>query len=377
MSNVEIQPESIEELREVIRLEPRVIPCGNRTKSPLSLIEDCSTVSVRKLSGLIEYEPSEFTFTAWAGSSISEIQSELFSKGQYLPFDPMLCEAGATLGGTIASGLSGPGRFRFGGVRDFLIGINWMEGSGQLIQGGGKVVKNAAGFDFPKFMVGSLGRFGVLVDVTFKVFPKPTATLTRVIQCSSHEDAAQNISDIAAGRWEADAIDYRPDLQQIALRLAGPKEVLAALDQEIQQRWPEGGLLADADAAAYWRQVTEFKWSQIESPMMVKVPINLTTFLKLQADLDANNSIQTHLSVGGNLAWLAVEDPQSIEWVSDLLDTHGLPAILVRVPDFQNPMVDASDANLLADPKLGCWQSNEMLNAVKHAMDPLDKFPGV
>ena len=73
----------------------------------------------------------------------------------------------------MASGLSGPGRFRFGGLRDFLIGVQFVDGTGKLVRSGGKVVKNAAGFDLPKFMVGSLGRFGILTELSFKVFPAP------------------------------------------------------------------------------------------------------------------------------------------------------------------------------------------------------------
>ena len=103
---------------------------------------------------MIEYEPSEFTFTAWAGTKLSEIESELRARGQYLPFDPVL------------SGVGDVGRdYRVGIIRAWTvpvwrladgIGIHWMDGKGRLIQGGGKVVKNAAGFDFPVTMVGSL-----------------------------------------------------------------------------------------------------------------------------------------------------------------------------------------------------------------------------
>ena len=90
----------------------------------------------------------------------------------------MWVDAGATLGGTVAAGVSGPGRFRFGGVRDFILGVRFVDGQGRLLRMGGKVVKNCAGFDLPKFFVGSLGRFGVLAEVTFKVFPAPASRLT-------------------------------------------------------------------------------------------------------------------------------------------------------------------------------------------------------
>src|SRR5947208_13328723 len=176
-----VAPSSVTELVEAVRSAPRVLAIGAGTKPRLSAV-DCAKISTRNLSGIIEYEPSEFTFTALAGTPISDITAALAERGQYLPFDPLLVRAGATLGGTVAAGLNGPGRFRFGGLRDFILGVKFIDGLGRLLRLGGKVVKNAAGFDVPKFMVGSLGRFGVLTEITFKVFPRPAATHTLRLQ---------------------------------------------------------------------------------------------------------------------------------------------------------------------------------------------------
>src|SRR5205823_1666501 len=83
----------------------------------------------------------------------------------HLPFDPPLGAAGATLGGVVAAGTSGPGAFGHGGVRDFVIGVRFVDGRGRLVAGGGKVVKNAAGFDLPKLLVGSIGRLGAIAEL--------------------------------------------------------------------------------------------------------------------------------------------------------------------------------------------------------------------
>src|SRR4029079_6930035 len=122
-------------------------------------------------------------------------------RGQYLPFDPKCVEAGATLGGTVASGLSGPGRFRFGGLRDFILGVRFVDGAGRLLRMGGKVVKNAAGFDLPKFFVGSLGRFGVLAEMTFKVFPRPQSARTFMLAAGSLDAAARVLIETANSRY--------------------------------------------------------------------------------------------------------------------------------------------------------------------------------
>src|SRR5262249_53592058 len=160
---------TLNELAEAVQSSPKLLAVGARTKPGLSEV-DWPRLSTARLKGIVEYNPSEFTFTALAGTPVKEIAAALAERRQYLPFDPMLVDAGATLGGTVGAGLNGPGRFRFGGIRDFILGIRFVDGRGQLLRMGGKVVKNAAGFDLPKFFVGSMGRFGVLGELTFKVF---------------------------------------------------------------------------------------------------------------------------------------------------------------------------------------------------------------
>ena len=106
-----------------------------------------------------------------------DLITALAARGQYLPFDPILSRRGDDRrhrGGRSER----PGRFRFGGVRDFILGVRFVDGRGRLLRMGWQGGKNAAGFDLPKFFVGSLGRFGVLTELTFKVFPAPSSTMT-------------------------------------------------------------------------------------------------------------------------------------------------------------------------------------------------------
>ena len=140
----------------------RVRVRGGGSKTALSAPRsDVPTIDLASLAGIVEYEPGEYTFTALAGTPLRDVEAQLAQHGQALPFDPPLVGGGATLGGTVAAGLSGSGRHRYGGVRDFVLGVRFVDGLGRLVRGGGKVVKNAAGFDLPKLMVGSLGRLGV------------------------------------------------------------------------------------------------------------------------------------------------------------------------------------------------------------------------
>src|SRR5882724_10484249 len=207
--NTILAPESFEELADAVRSTPRLIAVGAGTKPRLSNV-DAVKLSTARLRGISEYDPSEFTFTAAAGTPVREIAAALAERGQYLPFDPMFAEAGATLGGTVAAGVSGPARFRFGGLRDFILGVRFVDGEGRLLRLGGKVVKNAAGFDLPKFFVGSLGRFGALAEITFKVFPRAATTRTLRLEAKSAAAMTEIFSTAGSARWELDALDASP-----------------------------------------------------------------------------------------------------------------------------------------------------------------------
>jgi FAD/FMN-containing dehydrogenase len=135
-------------------------------------------IGLGALTGLTAYDPAECVVTALAGTPVRHLADTLAAYGQYLPWDPPIAGDGATVGGMIASGLSGPGRYRYGGVRDFVIGARVVDGRGRLIASGGQVVKNAAGFLLHHALVGSAGRLGVIAEVSLKVFPRAEATRT-------------------------------------------------------------------------------------------------------------------------------------------------------------------------------------------------------
>src|SRR5690606_25923261 len=101
--------------------------------------DGATLLDVGGLRGIVDYDPAELTFTARPGTPLAQIAAALAEHGQYLPFDPPLVEAGATLGGTVAAGVSGPGAYRYGGVRDFVLGVRFIDGTGQLRRAGGRV----------------------------------------------------------------------------------------------------------------------------------------------------------------------------------------------------------------------------------------------
>ncbi len=171
-------PRSIEEVREVLRLalEHRlsVIPCGLGSFLHLGFPPrryDLA-LSLRFMDRLLDYEAADMTVSAQSGLTLARLQEALAGHGQWLPLDPPLAER-VTLGGMISANLSGPLRLSQGLVRDFLIGLKVVLADGTVVKGGGKVVKNVAGYDLPKLYCGSLGTLGIIVEATFKVRPRP------------------------------------------------------------------------------------------------------------------------------------------------------------------------------------------------------------
>jgi glycolate oxidase FAD binding subunit len=356
-----ITPTTPAELVEAVRSRPRVLAIGARTKPRLSQVpDDVCLISTGALHGIVEYEPEEFTFTALAGTSLREINQALTEKGQYLPFDPMLVEAGATLGGTVAAGLSGPGRFRFGGVRDFILGVRFVDGQGRLLRMGGKVVKNCAGFDLPKFFVGSLGRYGVLAEVTFKVFPVPASRLTLRLTTSDAEAAAKVLTEAANSRWELDALDLLPDSKTVCLRLAGPAPALEALSCEVLARWP-GQVLSVAEADAAWTELREFRWAH-SGCVLVKVAITPAVVPALYAVARSLEGTRIHVSAGGNVAFVSLPSSVPAAALQERLRALSLPAVCL-----------SGNAPLWC----GTRTDSAISTAVKQALDPQNRFPGL
>jgi glycolate oxidase FAD binding subunit len=335
-----LAPPTSAEFAAAVRATPRVLAVGAGTKPRLAQ-SDATPLSTRALRGIVEYEPSEFTFTALAGTPVAEIAAVLAEKGQYLPFDPFLVESDATLGGTVASGLSGPGRFRYGGLRDFILGVQFVDGAGRLLRMGGKVVKNAAGFDLPKFFVGSLGRYGVLTEITFKVFPR--AATFRTVRVPT-DDLAATMMSMASTRWELDALDAYDGT--VFARIGGPEAALAPLTAEIAARFPGSTVLGAEEAEALWTSVREFTWAHADG-VLVKVAL---TPRQLPSLLAAVGEARVHVSAGGNVAY--VSQPAFVPCFA------GFPALTLR-----------------GDAPLFPGELPVQIAGVKAALDPDQRFP--
>ncbi len=159
---------------------------GGASKDFLAQSLEGEPLDTREYSGITSYEPSELVVTVRAGTPLAELEAALAEQGQCLAFEPphfsQPGQASATVGGMVAAGLSGPARASVGGVRDFVLGLNLINGRGELLTFGGQVMKNVAGYDVSRLMVGAWGTLGVIAEVSLKVLPVAPAEATLVFE---------------------------------------------------------------------------------------------------------------------------------------------------------------------------------------------------
>jgi glycolate oxidase FAD binding subunit len=151
---------------------------GNGTKRFYTGEAEGKKLDVTGHVGIVSYEPTELVITARAGTKLADVEAVLSEKGQMLGFEPPHFGDAATLGGTIACGFSGPRRPYAGSARDFVLGAKIINGKGEILKFGGEVMKNVAGYDISRLMVGARGTLGVLLEISLKVLPKPAKELT-------------------------------------------------------------------------------------------------------------------------------------------------------------------------------------------------------
>lgn len=189
-----------------------------------------SALEVGSYRGIVDYQPSELVLTARAGTPLQEVESVLSQQGQMLAFEPPHFGPTATLGGTIACGLSGPRRPFAGAARDFVLGVVCLSGKGEKLRFGGQVMKNVAGFDISRLMVGAMGTLGVLLEISLKVLPKPETEVT-IARRLSVTQALEAMNHLAGRPLPISAVSF--DGENMLLRLAGVPSAVAAAEKTI------------------------------------------------------------------------------------------------------------------------------------------------
>lgn len=285
-------------------------------------------LSLAKLNRVVDYPARDMTVTVEAGLTMKSLFELLAQEGQRLPLGVPLADK-ATVGGVVATNWNGPLRYGCGTVRDYVIGISAVDGRGQPFKGGGRVVKNVAGYDFCKLLTGSLGTLGVISQVTFKV--RPLAEQFTLMACAvpTTAQAEKLLAALVTSATTPAAIellsgpvwDSEPALKTLA-GAGGPETLYLVVGLEgtavevewmtgkLHEEWCELGIEAPitlGDAADFWKKLVEFPATG-NSPLVLKaslVPSGVTPFVEALRRLDPQASVQSHAGNGIVIARLS------------------------------------------------------------------------
>jgi glycolate oxidase FAD binding subunit len=283
--------------------------------------------------GIVAYEPTELYLTAKCGTPLAEIEATLAENGQMLAFEPphfsanltvdrqIPAKTGATLGGCLAAGLAGPRRMQAGAVRDFVLGVTLVDGRGQVLDFGGRVMKNVAGYDVSRLIAGSLGTLGVIAEATLKVLPKPVAETTLAFACAADE-AVRRLNDWGAQPLPLSAAFWHDG--RLLLRLSG-----AAAAVEAARRRLGGELTVDGEKT--WISVREQTHPAFAATPLWRVALPSTAPALAVDGLSA-------IEWGGALRWYAGDiDAAAIRAAATAAGGH---ATLYRAPESLRCRVD-------------------------------------
>ena len=297
---------------------------GGGTKDFYGQCLQGSLLDMRALAGVVAYEPSELVVTARSGTPLQALEDLLAQHGQCLPFEPPHFGSAATVGGMVAAGLSGPARAFSGPLRDYVLGLQMINGKAEVLHFGGQVMKNVAGYDVSRLMVGALGVLGVITEVSLKVLPRATAQATLVFACSQvqalrmlHGWAAEPLP-LNASCWQAD------DGGRLCLRLRGARAAVDAACAGLG-----GEQLADGVAADFWSCVREqtlpaFALDAAQCLWRLSVP-DTAPVLELPAPVTA-----PLLEWGGALRWVRAPITSSVALRAAVAAVGGTASVFRR-----------------------------------------------
>ncbi len=325
---------------------------GSGSKSFLAPEARGEVLDTRAHAGIVEYDPKELVIVVRCGTTIAEIEQTMVAANQLLAFEPPHFGEHATIGGMVASSLSGPRRPYAGAVRDFVLGCKVLDGKGDHLSFGGKVMKNVAGFDVSRLITGSMGTLGVITEASFKCLPLPKAQQTRVFQMDAQAAIA------AMNRWYAETNPVTATTWvngKLYVRLAGAEP---AVNSAVARLGGEA-LANDVDWWRDWREQTHAFFAG-DGPL-IRVCCKSTA---PWADL-ANSAERQAIDWGGAQRWLRTQ-PVALLAIREWARAEGGHATVFRGASSQAERVEALQPALV-----------EVSQKIKASFDPYNVFPSL
>lgn len=253
-----------------------------------------TSLDVTGLRGIVDYQPTELVVTVQAGTPLAELQETLAAENQMLGFEPPAFAPAATVGGTVACGLSGPRRPFAGALRDFVLGVRCLNGQGDDLSFGGQVMKNVAGYDVARLMAGARGSLGVLLEISFKVLPCPPADAT-LCQALASDTAVETMNRLAAQPLPLSAAAYVDN--RLYIRFSG---AASAVETAVKNC---ASMQTVADGDTFWMRLREQQldfFTKAETLWRLSLPATAAT---------PAISGDWLIDWGGALRWLRTDAP--------------------------------------------------------------------
>jgi glycolate oxidase FAD binding subunit len=291
---------------------------GGGTKDWYGQAFDGELLDTRANSGVISYEPTELVITARCGTPLVEIETLLAQHGQMLAFEPPRFGASSTIGGVVASALSGPRRASAGAVRDFVLGAVLMDGRGEQLRFGGQVMKNVAGYDVSRLLAGSLGTLGLILEVSLKVLPVPLLTASLRFELSEI-DALTRLNEWAGQPLPISASCWHGGV--LTLRLSGAGAAVMAAQQRLG-----GQVLEEGEADVFWISLRDqtHDYFNADSLWRMSVPSHASAIILRGEQL---------IEWGGAQRWLKVDSAAQADSIRRTVAAAGGHATLYRGGD--------------------------------------------
>ena len=361
--------------------EPLAIEGQGSKRGMLRPVQAARSLSTRGLTGVTLYRPSELIISARAGTPLAEIEATLAEKGQQLIAEsPYLngvfgTSAPPSIGGVVAANLSGPRRITWGATRDHVMGLRFINGAGEAIRSGGRVLKNVTGLDLCKLLSGSYGTLGVITEVTLKVLPAPETSATLLIETPDLASAVAALSARLGSPFGVSAAAALPVKDHViaAVRL---EDFAASVAYRMEKlRGVLGSLgtqrvMEDAESRAFWRGVREVEPLQaMPDEAIWRVSVRPSAGPQIASAASAIGG-RVMLDWGGGLVWIAASPSSANHMlISEAARTQGGAAMLFRAPESLRLAVPVLPEEAAPLAKIGA--------RVKEALDPGGLFnPG-